>query len=51
MALFATKSLGMLFLAVYLIVVGLLGLAPVGIPGIVTAILAIIAGILLLIGR
>lgn len=51
MALFATKSLGMLFLAVYLIVVGLLGLAPVGIPGIVAAILAIIAGILLLVGR
>jgi hypothetical protein len=51
MALFATKSLGMLFLAVYLIVVGLLGMAPMGIPAVVTSILAIIAGVLLLVGR
>jgi hypothetical protein len=51
MAVFATKSLGMLFLAVYLIVVGLLGMAPVGIPAIVAAVLALIAGILLLLGR
>ncbi len=51
MAVFATKSVGMLFLAIYLIVVGLLGMAPLGIPAIVTSVLAIIAGILLLVGR
>lgn len=43
------KNIGMLVLAIYLICVGLVGF---GIPlGIVPAILALIAGILILIGR
>jgi len=45
-----TKNLGMLVLAIYLICVGLVGLAGLSL-GVVPAILAIIAGILILIGR
>jgi len=45
-----TKNLGMLVLAIYLICVGLVGLAGLNL-GMVTAILAIVAGILILIGR
>ena len=48
-----TKNLGMLLLAVYLIVVGVLGLGVVSISGLgpVVAILAIISGVLILLGR
>lgn len=43
------RNIGMLVLGIYLIVVGVVGL---GVPlGILPAILAIIAGILILIGR
>ena len=45
-----TKNLGMLLLAIYLICVGLVGLVGLSL-GIVPAILAIVAGILILIGR
>ncbi len=45
-----TKNLGMLVLAIYLICVGLVGLAGLNL-GFVSAILAIVAGILILIGR
>jgi Flp pilus assembly protein TadB len=45
-----TKNLGMLVLAIYLICVGLVGLAGLSL-GIITAILAIVAGVLILIGR
>jgi hypothetical protein len=41
----------MLVLAVYLVVVGLAGLARLPIPLAVTAVLALLAGILILIGR
>lgn len=44
-------SIGMLLLAIYLILVGIIQLAGVAIPGIVMGILAIVAGVLLLIGR
>jgi hypothetical protein len=45
-----TRNLGMLLLAIYLICVGLVGL--MGLPlGMVTAILAMVAGILILLGR
>ncbi|HEY2801066.1 MAG TPA: hypothetical protein VGI85_10745 [Chthoniobacterales bacterium] len=44
------KSIGMILLAIYLILVGIVGLA--GVPlGVVPAIVALIAGILILIGR
>ena len=46
-----TKNLGMLLLAVYLILVGIMTLFHVGIPVIVTGILALASGILILIGR
>ena len=44
-----TKNLGMLVLAIYLICVGLVGLGAV--LGIVPTILALVTGILILLGR
>ena len=46
-----TKNLGMLLLAIYLILVGIMTLFHLGIPAIVTGSLALAAGILILIGR
>jgi hypothetical protein len=47
-----TKNLGMLLLAIYLILIGISALVhTIAIPAIVTGILALAAGILILIGR
>jgi hypothetical protein len=47
-----TKNLGMLLLAIYLILVGIIALVhTIAIPPIVTGILALAAGILILIGK
>lgn len=47
-----TKNIGMLLLAIYLILVGIIALVPaIGIPFIVTGILALVAGIFILIGK
>ncbi len=48
-----TKSLGMLLLAIWLILTGLLQLVDIGIPaaGFIMALLAIAAGILVILGR
>ena len=46
-----TKNIGMLLLAIYLILVGIVSLAGVAIPGIVMGILALLAGIFILIGK
>jgi len=46
-----TKNLGFLLLAIYLILIGIIGLTSLAIPGIIMAILALAAGILILIGR
>ena len=46
-----TKNLGMLLLAIYLILVGLCAFICLGQVSILIAILAIAAGILILIGR
>jgi hypothetical protein len=46
-----TKNLGMLLLAIYLILVGITLLVHITIPVIVTGILALAAGILILIGK
>ena len=46
-----TKNLGFLLLAIYLILIGIMGLTSLAIPGILMAILALAAGILILIGR
>jgi hypothetical protein len=51
MAVRVTQNVGMLLLAIYLILVGLAGLVPLGIPGILMAVLALLAGILILVGR
>ena len=51
MALTVTRSAGMLLLAIWLILTGLAGLLPLPIPGIITAALALIAGVLILVGR
>jgi hypothetical protein len=46
-----TRSVGMLLLAIWLILAGIGAIAPLPVPGIVTGVLALIAGILILIGR
>jgi hypothetical protein len=47
-----TKNLGMLLLAIYLILVGIIALFhTIAIPVVVTGILALATGILILIGR
>ncbi|MEP6603768.1 MAG: hypothetical protein ABJB69_07470 [Spartobacteria bacterium] len=46
-----TKNIGMLLLAIYLILVGIMSLTAVAIPAIVMGILALLAGIFILIGR
>ena len=45
-----TKNIGMLLLAIYLIAVGILTLTGLGI-GMITGVLALLAGIFILIGR
>jgi hypothetical protein len=51
MAVAVTRNLGMLLLGIYLVLVGISGFASLGIPIVVTALLALVAGILILIGR
>ena len=47
-----TKNIGMLLLAIYLILIGLMAIVPaIALPGIVMGILALVAGILILIGK
>ena len=45
-----TKNIGMLLLAIYLILVGIFGLAGIGVPYLLS-LLALLAGIFILIGR
>lgn len=45
------NSIGMILLAIYLILVGITSLFALAIPGVIMGILALVAGILLLIGR
>jgi hypothetical protein len=51
MALRMTRSAGMLVLGIWLLLTGISGLAPLPIPGIIMAVLALLAGILILIGQ
>ena len=46
-----TKSIGMLLLAIYLILVGITQLASFAIPALLMGILALLAGIFILIGK
>jgi hypothetical protein len=50
MAVRVTRNTGMLLLAIWLIVTGIGGFAPLPIPGVLMAALALIAGILILVG-
>jgi asparagine N-glycosylation enzyme membrane subunit Stt3 len=51
MAVGVTKNVGMLLLAIWLIVSGLAGLTAIGLPPLIMPVLALLAGILILIGR
>ena len=51
MAIRITRSTGMLLLAIWLILSGAAGLAPLPIPGILMSVLALIAGVLILLGQ
>jgi len=46
-----TKNIGMLLLAIYLILVGITALFHIAIGSIVMGVLALIAGVLILIGK
>jgi hypothetical protein len=46
-----TKNIGMLLLAIYLIVIGLSTIAGFAASGVITGVLALAAGIFILIGR
>ena len=51
MVVMVTRSAGMLLLSVWLILTGLAGLVALPLPGVVMAVLALIAGVLILVGR
>jgi hypothetical protein len=51
MAIRATRNLGMLLLAIWLILYGISGLVGLGVPAPLMAVLALLAGILILAGR
>lgn len=51
MAVMVRRSAGMLLLGIYLILQGISGLIVIGLPGIVMAVLALLAGILIIAGR
>lgn len=46
-----TSNIGMLLLAIYLILIGVSSLFGLAIPGIIMGILALVSGILILIGK
>jgi hypothetical protein len=46
-----TRSAGMLLLGIWLILAGLGALAPLPVPGVVSGVIALLAGVLILIGR
>jgi len=50
MAIRTTRNAGMLLLGIYLIVIDISGFAALPIPGVLMAALALIAGVLILIG-
>ncbi len=50
MAVRVTRNTGMLLLAIWLILTGIAGFAALPIPGVLMAALALIAGVLILIG-
>jgi hypothetical protein len=51
MAVIIQRNLGMLLLAIWLILYGLAGMISLGLPPPLMAVLALLAGILILVGR
>lgn len=51
MALGIQRNVGMLLLAIWLILSGISGMMPLGLPSPLMAVLALLAGILILVGR
>jgi len=51
MAVTFQKNVGMLILAIWLILYGLSGLVALGLPAPLMAVLALLAGVLILVGR
>jgi hypothetical protein len=51
MATLIQRNVGMLLLAIWLILTGLAGLIALGLPSPLMAVLALLAGILILVGR
>jgi hypothetical protein len=51
MAVMVTRSAGMLILSVWLILTGLAGFVALPLPAVLMAALALIAGVLILVGR
>lgn len=50
MAIRTTRSIGMLLLGIWLILTGLASLVAIPLPAVVSAVLALIAGVLILVG-
>ena len=51
MAIRVTRNIGLVLLAVYLIVSGIAGLTTLPLPGLLMPVLALVAGIAILLGR
>jgi len=51
MALGIQRNVGMLLLAIWLILSGISGMMPLGLPSPLMAVLALLAGVLILVGR
>ena len=51
MALLGRRNAGMLLLAIWLILYGIAGIVPIGLPSPLMAVLALVTGILLLLGQ
>ena len=51
MAIVGTRNAGMLLLALWLILSGIAGLAAIALPSPVMAVLALLAGVFILVGR
>lgn len=51
MAIMIRRNLGMLLLGLWLVLYGIAGIIPLGLPSPLMAVLALLAGLLILIGR
>ncbi len=51
MAVIVRRDAGLLLLGIYLILVGISGFTALGLPPVVMAVLALLAGILIILGR